>query len=281
MDIKSRRVSIHQEEMETILNLKSVLDHQESLESYAEKYCHLGWSLQAVNAQNGADLEVDFQAHPDTWVNRLWKAEWGETKINLGVRTGTGSRLLVLEVAKGPGEAILDQYGPWRAECIAALGADREQHFYAWDLPTCLAPAPSAVIPEIKWYGAGQVAPVPPTFASETQDTWRWLSPPWEQPPQSPSQALVRFFQQTCNREAQAHVQPGDPTSPGYVAGELFLEEAFSPGRESLAGSWRQPPDKARPSCFCKRPLEKPPQVQAALRQPFSCTRDREDLRKV
>ena len=78
------------------------------------------------------DLEVDFGENPETWVNRLWEPGLSGPEINLGVRTGKRSRLMVLEVAKGPGEAILDQYGPWRAECIAVLGAGRERHFYAW-----------------------------------------------------------------------------------------------------------------------------------------------------
>jgi hypothetical protein len=207
MDLKSRRVSIHQEEMETILNLKAVINHQEAVSSCAEKYHTVGWSLKALKPQDGTDLDVDFQGHADTWRNPLWEAELGETKTNLGVCTGKESRLLVLEVAMGDGEAILDRYGPWRAECIAALGDSRQQHFYAWDSSALFDGGPLWPTPEIKWYGEGQVAPVPPSFDPETMETWRWLCPPWEKSPQSPSQPLLVFLQQHLNREPQTQAE--------------------------------------------------------------------------
>jgi hypothetical protein len=60
MDPKDRRVKTHQEEMKSPLNLKSRLDHEEAVSSYAGKYQKLGWVLQAVNPQDGTDLGVDF-----------------------------------------------------------------------------------------------------------------------------------------------------------------------------------------------------------------------------
>ena len=133
MDSQDRRVKIHREELESLLNLKSKLDHEEAVSSYAEKYQNLGWVLQAVNPQDGTDLEMDSGENHETWVSRLWEPGLSGPKISLGVRTGKRSRVLVLEVAKGQGESILDQYGEWRAGCTAVLGAGREQHFYAWD----------------------------------------------------------------------------------------------------------------------------------------------------
>jgi hypothetical protein len=38
MELKGKRVRIHQEERERIYSLISVLEHQEGLASYAEKY---------------------------------------------------------------------------------------------------------------------------------------------------------------------------------------------------------------------------------------------------
>lgn len=122
MDPQDRRVKIHREEMESLLNLKSKLDHEEAVSSYAEKYQKLGWVLQAVNPQDGTDLGVDFGENPETWVNRLWEPGLSGPEINLGVRTGKRSRLMILEVATGPGESILEPHGQWRAECTAALG---------------------------------------------------------------------------------------------------------------------------------------------------------------
>ena len=206
MDPKDRRVKIHQEEMESLLNLKSRLDYQETVSSYAEKYQQLGWVLQAVNPQDGTDLEVDSGENPDTWDNRLWEPGLSGPKINLGVRTGKQSRLMVLEVAKGPGELILDQYGEWRAQCIAVLEAGREHHFYAWDPSTLFDSASFRATPEIRWFGEGQVVPVPPSVDPERGETWRWLSPPWEKPPQYPSQSLSRFLQHHLTREVQPEV---------------------------------------------------------------------------
>ena len=204
MDPKVRSVKIHPEEMESLLRLKSILDHKEAVSSYAEKYLKLGWVLQALKAQDGTDLGVNFGEIPEIWVNRLWEPALSGSTINLGVRTGRGSRLLVLEVAKDGGEAILDQYGPWRAECIAALGDGREQHFYAWGPASLCDAASFRDTPEIRWFGEGQVALLPPSFVPEIGETWQWLCPPWENAPQCPSQSLWKFLQPPPSREPQA-----------------------------------------------------------------------------
>ena len=206
MDPKHRRVRIYQEEMESLLNLKYRFDHEEAVSIFAGKYQKLGWVLQAVNPQDGTDLGVDFGEPPQTWVNRLWEPGLSGPEINLGVRTGKRSRLMILEVVKGPGESILKQYGPWRAVCTAALGADREQHFYAWDPSPLLDSASFRATPGIRWFGEGQVAPVPPSFDPEMQASWRWLCPPWEKAPQSPSQSLSGFLQQHLTREPRPEV---------------------------------------------------------------------------
>ena len=200
---KDRRVRIHQEEMESLLNLKYRLDHEEAVSSYAEKYQKLGWVLQAVNPQNGTDLRVDFGENPETWVNHLWEPGLSGPEINLRVRTGKRSGLMVLEVATGPGESILEPHGPWRAECTAALGAGREQHFYAWDPSPLFDSASFRGTPGIRWFGEGQVAPLPPSFDPEMQESWRWLCPPWEKAPQSPSRSLSKFLCDHLTREPQ------------------------------------------------------------------------------
>jgi hypothetical protein len=110
-----------------------------------------------------------------------------------------------LEVAKEPGASLLDQYGEWRAGCRAALGTDRELHFYAWHPSPTFESLSSWTTPGVRWFGEGQIAPVPPSFDPETMETWRWVCPPWENPPQYPSRSLMQFFQQHLNREAQAH----------------------------------------------------------------------------
>ncbi len=55
----------------------------------------------------------------------------------------------------------------------------------------------------IRWFGEGQVVPVPPSFDAEMQETWQWLCPPWKEPPQYPGQPLLKFLLQHLTREPQ------------------------------------------------------------------------------
>jgi hypothetical protein len=203
MGPNGRSVKINQKEMESLFNLKDVLDQDEAVSQHVAHYQQLGWALLATHAQDGTDLQVDFQESPEIWMGRLWGAGVARSKINLGVLTGKQSRLLVLEVISGAGASSLDQYGAWRSECRAALGAARERHFYAWD-PSPFPEADSCALPlGFSWFGEGQVMLVPPSWDMETGEAWRWLSPPWETAPRYPSQSLWRFLQQHLSRKAQ------------------------------------------------------------------------------
>ena len=233
MDPQGRCVKIHREEMESLLNLKSKLDHEETVSSFAAKYQQLGWVLQALNPEDGTCLSGDAGADPETWVNRLGEPGLAGPEINLTVGTGKRSRVMVLEVAKGPGEAILDQYGPWRAGCIAVLGGGRERHFYAWQ-PSPLFDSPSLEgATEFRWYGEGQVILVPPSRETESSETWQWLCPPWEVPPQYPGQAVVDFLQHYLTREPQP--RPGVTLSWQEVYCLILSHE---PLRRALAVSY-------------------------------------------
>ena len=233
MDAQDRRVKIHREEMESLLNLKSKLDHEGAVSSYAAKYQKLGWVLQALNPQDGTDLEVDAGADPETWVNRWWEPGLPGPEINLGVRTGKRSRLMVLEVAKGAGEAILDQYGPWRAECIAVLGGGRERHFYAWQPSPLFDSASLGGATEFRWYGEGQVVLVPPSIETERLESWQWLCPPWESPPQYPGQSVADFLQQYLTREPQPRPEVSLSWQEVYC-----LVSPFEPLLQALAASY-------------------------------------------
>jgi hypothetical protein len=203
MDPQGKSVKIHQEEMECLLNLKSKLDREEAVASYAAKYQQLGWVLQALSPRDGTVLNLDAGADPETWVSRLWEPGLAGPEINLGVRTGKRSRLMVLEVAKGPGEAILDQYGPWRAGCVAVLGAGWERHFYAWQPSPLFESASLGGAAEFRWYGEGEVILVPPSLDADRLESWEWLCPPWETAPQYPGQPVADFLQQHLTREPQ------------------------------------------------------------------------------
>ena len=203
MDLQGRRVKIYREEMESLLNLKSKLDHEEAVSSHAAEYQKLGWVLQAMDPQDGTVLNVNAGADPETWGSRRWKPGLSGPQINLGVQTGKRSRLMVLEVAKGAGEAILDRYGPWRAECIAVLGGGRERHFYAWQPSPLFDSASFGGGTEFKWYGEGQVILVPPSMETEKLENWQWLCPPWETPPQDPGQSVADFLGHYLARETR------------------------------------------------------------------------------
>jgi hypothetical protein len=206
MDPKNRRVKIHPNEMESLLNLKFRLDYQEMVSSYTEKYQQLGWILEAVNLPEGTGQEVDAAPDPGAWGDCREEPGLSEPQFNLGVRTGQRSRLMVMEVAKRQGEFHLDRYGAWRAQCIAILESGREQHFYAWDPSSLFESGSLQATPEIRWFGEGEVVPVPPAIDPEGGETWRWLSPPWEKPLQPPGQAVSKFLQHHLTRSVQSGV---------------------------------------------------------------------------
>jgi hypothetical protein len=201
MDAQGRSVKIHQEEINSLLNLKSQLDHEEAVSNHAAEYQKLGWVLQAMNPQDGTVLNVDAGADPETWGSRGWEPGLSGPQINLGVQTGKQSRLMVLEVTQGAGEAILERYGPWRAECIAVLGGARERHFYAWQPSPLFESASLERATDFRWYGDGQVILVPPSIETESLESWQWLRPPWETPPQCPGQSVTKFLQQCLTRK--------------------------------------------------------------------------------
>jgi hypothetical protein len=233
MDPQDRRVKVHREEMESLLNLKSRLDHEKTVSSCTANYQKLGWVLQALNPQDGIYLEVDAGADPETWANCWREPGLSGQEIKLGVCTGKQSRLMVLEVAKGPVETILDRYGPWRAECIAVLGAGRERHFYAWQASPLFDSASSVEAAEFKWYGEGQVILVPPSIEAEGLESWQWLRPPWETPPQDPTRAVVDFLQQHLTREPQRRTEVSLSWQEVYC-----LVSPFKPLLQALAASY-------------------------------------------
>jgi len=189
--------------MDCLLSLKAKLDQKETASSHVAEYQQLGWVLQALNPRDGTSLPLDADADPETWVNRFRNPGLSGPEINLGVQTGERSRIMVLEVAKGPDEAVLDRYGPWRAECVAVLGTSRERHFYAWQPSPLFDSVSLGEATACRWYGEGQVILVPPSMEPKSLETWQWQRPPWETPPQPAGQAVADFLQQHLTREPQ------------------------------------------------------------------------------
>jgi len=203
MDPKDRRVKIRQEEIDSLFNLKALIDDKEVMAGYADKYQQLGWDLVALEARDGTELEVDFAARPEIKISSWWNPGIAGPRINLGVRTGKRSGIMVMEVASGWGELLLDRYGGWRGECIAALGTSREQHFYAWPPSPFFDSLSVWMNAEFKWSGEGQMVLAPPSLDPEMREPWRWLCPPWEKRPQYPSQSVERFLLQHLTQGIQ------------------------------------------------------------------------------
>ncbi len=186
-------VSLGQEEVCRILDLKENLNSSAVLEQCVSQYLHLGWSLVAVDAQGGADLGLDFRQAQVIWAAQLVDLSFQGIQINLAVRTGKASQLLILEVHKGEGALALDQWGDWRAECVAGVGDRWEQHYYV--LPAEGPFTPSFFhAPQVLIYGEGGRALVPPSLEPQASEPWRWLKPPWERPPRYPKPAVWQFL---------------------------------------------------------------------------------------
>ena len=145
MGSKDFTVRIGEEEIGQILNRKENLDHHGQLWEYMSRYQALGWDLTLITAQ-GADLGLDLQQPQEVWWKQLADLGLEGVQVNLAVRTGRNSRLLVLEVNKGGGTLSLDLLGDWRSQCVAELGNCREQHYY-------YLPPDTRRLPPIFWPG--------------------------------------------------------------------------------------------------------------------------------
>jgi putative nucleotidyltransferase with HDIG domain/PAS domain S-box-containing protein len=178
------------DEMDRILTLKTNLDHCASLIDYAAKYLDLGWSLVAIDAETGNDLEINFSE--ENWKDCL--SDYGITlmKITLGVRTGSSSKLLVLEISSEAQKSLLDDWGEWRSPCVAKLGDSLEKHFYLMS-PEAQPFSSNISITAKKLSAVGNITPLPPSLDQTTGDHWRWQDPPWDSAP-SPFKSPVLHF---------------------------------------------------------------------------------------
>ena len=195
MASKDFSVRVGQEEMGRILNLKENLDLKELLVTYAPHYQELGWVLVGMKSPEGTPLELDLSQPAELWSQQLTDLGAAPDQINVGIRTGKASNLLVLEVNKGEGALSLDQCGEWRADCVAEMGGFREQHYYA--LPPEVQTPPSFFLaPQVLIYGEGGLVLVPPSVEPQAREPWRWLTPPWEAPPLPPKPAVWQFLKE-------------------------------------------------------------------------------------
>jgi hypothetical protein len=197
---KDFSVRIGQEEIGHILNRKENVDHHAQMWNFMSRYRTLGWDLAVITAQ-GADLGLDLEQPQQVWWRQLADLGLDGIQLNLAVRTGHRSGLLVLEVSKGRGALSLDLLGDWRANCVAELGNSWELHFFALP-PGPQAPPSFFMAQEVLIYGEDGSILAPPSIEPESRESWRWLTPPWEKPPLAPKPAVWQFIREQLGFDA-------------------------------------------------------------------------------
>jgi len=188
---------IQEEEFCRILDLRKNLQFSDVLIQHMSHYLSLGWHLAAVNSQNRVNQSLDFQELKETWSEKLIELSLDGIELNVGVRTGSASGLLVLEVHK-QGRVFPFRRGDWSSECVAEAGAQLEQHYYelpeGWQLPPSFVLEPF----EVKVFGEGNLVLAPPSLEPRTQANWRWLKPPWDSAPSQPPPVLRKIIEFTA-----------------------------------------------------------------------------------
>jgi hypothetical protein len=177
---------IQEEEFCRILDLRKNLQFSDVLIKHLSHYLSLGWHLAVVNAQSRVHQMINFQEPKETWSEKLIELSLDGAEINVGVRTGSASGLLILEVPK-QGRVLPFRREDWSSDCVAEAGVHLEQHYYelpkGWRLPATFSLEPF----EVKVFGEGDLVLAPPSLEPRTQAPWRWLKTPWEstlsQPP--------------------------------------------------------------------------------------------------
>lgn len=216
---KKGKPGIRDEEVCQILNLKKNLDYSDILIKYASKYLKLGWDLVGVNARGETHLEIDFREPEEFWAQKLTDLGMQGIQVNLGVRTGNPSRLVVLEVHRRESLPPFNQRGDWGSGCVAEVGKEREQHYYT--VPRGWQPPPSYFLEsfQIMVFGEEGMVLAPPSLEPQAQAPLRWLRPPWENPPTRPSPALCKFLKESApslERESLSTLPPVPPWAEIY-----------------------------------------------------------------
>ena len=188
---------IQEEEFCRILDLRKNLQLSDVLIQYMSHYLSLGWHLAAINAQNRVNQSLDFQEPKATWSEKLIELSLEGIELNVGVRTGSASGLLVIEVHK-QGRVFPFRRNDWSSACVAEAGSQLEQHYYelpeGWQLPSSFSLEPF----EVKVFGEGNLVMAPPSLEPRTQDNWRWLKPPWDSAPSQPPAVLRKIIEFTA-----------------------------------------------------------------------------------
>lgn len=206
---------IRPDEIGQILNLKKNLDYSDVLSKYAGRYLQIGWDLVAVNPKGTVELDLDFHQPQSIWTQRLSDLGLEGVQVNLGVRTGPASNLLVLEVRTGEGKLPFEDGDDWRSGCVAEVAGGWEQHYYVlpqgWPAPaSCFLDSHRLMV-----FGNGGLVLAPPSLEPRVQENLRWLRPPWESPPCRPHPRLWQFLEEQIPNFVAPSRQE-DPAPPAW-----------------------------------------------------------------
>jgi hypothetical protein len=201
---------LESEELERIVQGRKNLDDVKALAIYGAQYKNMGWWPVALEAQSGRDLNLDF-SQPQT-LRLLMDLALNRTRIQLAIRLELDAPLFVLRVRPALGRSLLDRLENWRSPCIARLGDIWEHHFLALPPAWALSADAFRVSPEapLSVLGPGELVLAPPSFDLDSQDAWRWLSPPWEQPPEPPGPELLVLLEECGFLSRKSPTAPED-----------------------------------------------------------------------
>jgi hypothetical protein len=184
------QVRIGEDELGRIFHLRDSLDQSELLIQHADHYRDLNWVLEA---QGEGVATLDFSQSSEVWGERLMTLALAGVEVDLGIKTGLPSRLLVLETPRG--ETLLDTYGEWRSPCRALAGENWEQHYFVLSPGSRVPVAGEVEDYHVRIYGQDGLVLAPPSRRREDSTFWTWLAPPWELPPDAPGPPLWEFLE--------------------------------------------------------------------------------------
>lgn len=223
---------IQEEEFCRILDMRKNLQFCEILIKHLNHYLSLGWHLAAVNFQSRVHHMINFQEPQEAWSEKLLEIGLDGAEINVGVRTGSDSGLLILEVPK-QGRGLPFRREDWSSQCVAEVGAHLEHHYYklpdGWRLPSAFVLRPF----EVKVFGEGNLILAPPSLDPRTQDKWRWLRSPWDHALSQPSPILKRIIERAAPEPESCLAAPAIPAwetiYPAIASHPRVLQALMSP----------------------------------------------------
>jgi hypothetical protein len=206
------RIKMSSRELDSITQAHMNIEDVTDLVQYAILYKNLCWSPVALDAHTGACLKIYFDQPQQGWLNTLVDLVLKKTRVSLAIRLEPDSRLFTLMVNPAFGKEFLDCLGDWRSPCIARAGNIWENHFFVLPQTWFFSPshdtddgdAPLSVV------GPGRMVAVPPSVDPSSQEAWRWLQPPLQQPPGHPTPGLLFLLEEGGYISRKSPISEGD-----------------------------------------------------------------------